>query len=390
MTSEEKQFKYCTDCGAKNAKSAKFCKQCGTPFASNQSQATTHSERESHEENRSSIMGSATAKLNSWTGGHGEVKISLRNFFSEVFKKHTQTEAEEIFIVGTPKTTPSIEDVSVQEVHPWLFSRIFAFAILLVILMYVLTTANGRPGMFIALTSVAAVVIPVSSLILFFEINVLQNISFYKTVQMSFFGGVLSMLLVMSLDAVIPSGTGNILASFGTGFTEELSKVLIAAYFVNQVRARGILNGLLIGSAVGAGFAAIENIIYSVNDETGTLLPLSSDIFRTVTSMGTHTEWCAISTVGLIIACAGKKLTFGDLLNIKFLRFFAVAVILHTIWDSGILSSQDGTLTLPEIIKYTSLIAIVWIVILVLIHAGLRGISELKRAKIGQKNVEKI
>lgn len=138
------------------------------------------------------------------------------------------------------------------------------------------------------------------------------------------------------------------------------------------------MNGLLIGSAVGAGFAAIENIIYTVNDETGALLPLSSDIFRTVTSTGTHTEWCAISTVGLIIACAGQKLIFSDFLNIKFLRFFAIPVILHTIWDSEILESKDGSAGLPGLMKYALLIAIAWIVILVLIHAGLRQIGELK------------
>lgn len=138
------------------------------------------------------------------------------------------------------------------------------------------------------------------------------------------------------------------------------------------------MNGLLIGSAVGAGFAAIENIIYTVNDETGALLPLSSDIFRTVTSTGTHTEWCAISTVGLIIACAGQKLIFSDFLNIKFLRFFAIPVILHTIWDSEILENKDGSVGLPGLMKYALLIAIAWIVILVLIHAGLRQIGELK------------
>ncbi|WP_338214547.1 PrsW family glutamic-type intramembrane protease [Companilactobacillus muriivasis] len=196
------------------------------------------------------------------------------------------------------------------------------------------------------------------------------------------------MLLVVPLSIVIPSGTGNIIASFGMGFIEELAKVLIAAYFVNQVRARGILNGLLIGSAVGAGFAAIENIIYTVNDETGALLPLSSDIFRTVTSMGTHTEWCAISTVGLIIACEGQKLTFSDFLNIKFLRFFAIPVILHTILDSRILENKDGSAGLPGLMKYALLISIAWIVILVLIHAGLRQIGELKHDKIEQKYVD--
>lgn len=371
MTSEEKQFKYCTNCGTKNAKSAKFCKQCGTPFASNQSQATTHSERESHEENRSTIMGSATAKLNSWTGGHGEVKISLRNFFSEVFKKHTQSEAEEIFIVGTPKTTPSIEDVSVQEVHPWLFSRVFVFVLFLSALLYELLNLSNQTAVFIVMLLFIGVAVPVSALVLFFESNALKNITFYQVAKITLVGGVLSLIVTMIAIGIFGQENSddiNLVSALMIGLREETAKILVAVYFIYRMKPKSIFEGLLIGAAVGTGFAAFENMQYIINalqDGGG----IAYAFKRTLSSVSDHTEWCAISSSGIILATGGNKFKISDLINIKFLRFFIFVVAIHACWDWSVFNG---------FIKELALCVITWTMVLVLMHAGLREIREIK------------
>ena len=42
------------------------------------------------------------------------------------------------------------------------------------------------------------------------------------------------------------------------GLVEETGKALIIVYFVNKLKTNKILNGLLIGAAIGAGFAVLN------------------------------------------------------------------------------------------------------------------------------------
>ena len=46
--------------------------------------------------------------------------LNWKILFTDVSKKHTTEEAEEIFIVSTRKTTPSVYEVSKDWPHPWL------------------------------------------------------------------------------------------------------------------------------------------------------------------------------------------------------------------------------------------------------------------------------
>lgn len=386
MKTEEKQFKFCTNCGVKNAKNAKFCKQCGTPFKVAQSNKTDEPRREStntesREEKSSSMIGSATSRLNSWTGGHGEVKISLRDFFSEVFKKHTQAEAEEIFIVGTPETTPTIEEVNAEEVHPWLFSRVFIFVLVLSGLLYMYLKLSNQPGVFISLLIFIGVAVPVSALVLFFESNVLRNISFYQVIKICLVGGALSLILTMAVIAIFGQEDTDhgisLISALTIGIREELAKVLVAAYFIYKIKPKSIFGGLLIGAAVGTGFAAFENIQYIINalSEGG---GIGYAFYRTMISVSDHTEWCAISSAGIILASNGKDFELNDLFNIKFLRFFLLVVLIHMLWD--------WTLGPSDLIRETVGFIITWVTVLVIMHAGLREVAGMKQSSKVLKN----
>jgi len=57
----------------------------------------------------------------------------------------------------------------------------------------------------------------------------------------------------------------------------------------------------------------------------------------------------------------------------KFLTFFFMAVAFHAIWDMPF--------TLPMYGKILGIVVVEWIVLLVIIHAGLRQISEICTGK---------
>lgn len=365
--SDSIKYVFCPNCGTKNSITSKFCINCGNklPTLDQKSPSSNVSIKQG-----SNILDTTTSKINSWTGGNGAVKVSLKHFFNQVFKHHTQEEAEEIFIVGTKQTTPSLNELINDEVQPWLFSRALLFTCILAILLWVLSLLNPRIGITVSLDASLAIAVPISALILFFEVNVYRNISLYTIIKIALTGGALSLIAAMIFDTFLGNnGTLNLSGALITGISEEVSKVLVAGYFIYKLKAKRIFNGLLIGAAVGSGFAAFENIMYMIDDETGQLATITEALIRSIFSISDHTEWCAITAAALVLAKGSRQVEFDDFLKPTFLKFLVSVIVIHTLWDWDI---YDG------IFKYVILAIITWLFVFVLIHAGLREVQKLK------------
>ncbi|MQS75334.1 PrsW family glutamic-type intramembrane protease [Companilactobacillus halodurans] len=377
---DKEDFIFCTNCGTKNKADSKFCTKCGQPLVTITDEGIeTDDSQAAQEIPHQSIIDSATSHLNSWTGGQGSVKVSWKEFFGQVFKPHTEKEAEEIFSAGTEKTTPSLQEISNDKVQPWLFSRILVTILLAGILLSVLTTLNtgNRMGDQIAMLVVIAIAVPMSALVLFFETNVYKNISFYRVGKIMLIGGILSLIVSIIGYHVLPND--NSLSFFSVlliGFIEETAKVLVAAYFVRKLNVNRILNGLLIGAAVGTGFSAFENIQYMVDGYQ--LVSMETALQRTLLSISDHTEWCAIATAALVIAKGTGKLTSNSFWDMRFLRFFGLVMIIHMLWDWSLFDSFTN-------VRYIVLAIITWVTVFVMIHAGL---NEVKRLQLNYQNDE--
>ncbi len=349
-----------------NAK-AKFCTKCGKPLVAVNDDGT-ETKNESVEPKKS-IFDSATSRLNGWTGGTGAVKVSWKDFFAEVLKSHTEDEAEDIFIAGTKKTTPALSEISDEKVQPWLFSRILIVIIVAGILLSILTNLNQSMGDLMATDVIISIAVPMSALVLFFEINIFKNISFYRIGKIMLLGGILSLILTIIINNLVIVSNLDFIGALLTGIIEETSKLLIAAYFVNKLNIKRIFNGLLIGAAVGTGFAAFENIQYMF--EGNQLASLSSALIRTFCSISDHTEWCAIATAALVIVKGSEKLTTSTFTNIRFLRFLVLVIVIHMLWDWSMFDNLGY-------IRYAVLAVITWVTVFVMIHAGLREVKKLQ------------
>ncbi len=380
MTKKQQSI-FCMYCGTKNSLNAKFCINCGRPLVKeaikHQRVASVDQQHGQGNDENDNMISATTSRINRWTGGHGAVKVSLRDFFGQVFKHHDASEAENIFIVGTDKTTPSLGQLVNDRVQPWLFSRALLFTMILAALLWVLTLLNQRIGVVVSLDAAISIAVPVSALILFFEVNVYKNISFYRVIQIFLIGGALSLIAAMILDTLIGNdGQMDLWGSLTTGIAEEIAKVMVAAYFISRMKAKHIFNGMLIGAAVGSGFAAFENVMYMINDTTGQLVSVNSALIRALFSISDHTEWCAISVAALVLVKGSKELTMDDFFKPTFLKFLVSVILIHALWDWQFIGF---------LLKNVVLAVITWIFVFVLIHAGLREVKELqlklKRAK---------
>ncbi|MCT3575117.1 PrsW family intramembrane metalloprotease [Levilactobacillus brevis] len=320
------------------------------------------------------LLDDATKEMNEWTGENKVVEIHLFQMFSSVFKHHDHDEAEALFIVGTRETTPSLEAVSAAPVKPWLFSRVFALLgtsfFLLAMLFLVFRSNNAVPGMIF----IGSLTVPFSLLVMFFEMNVFQNISVYQLMTVFLVGGILSLVATMILYSLIPSGNGvSWESALIVGFIEETAKMLVIAYFINQFHLNYIFNGLLVGAAIGAGFAVFETAGYTGQYGLVTLL------MRSWQAIGTHTIWSAIMGAAIILAKdRHQPVTGSNMVAPKFLRFYLLAVALHAIWDWNAPFALLDILYLQQWV----LIAIGWMAIFVLVNAGLREARTLQGQRI--------
>jgi len=389
-------MKYCPHCGHQVAATAKFCPACGHALpvtAANQgapasAAQATHQQATSQQtataagpkvrRRNGSLYDNATAKLNHYTGEDGAVKVNLKDLFSEVPKHHSKGEAEAIFIAGTDTTTPTLDQISDAWAKPWLFSRIllgFLIAFFALLLMWVnLGNPNAIPGLIL----VGAFAVPFSGLVFFFEANAFQDISLFEVVKIFFIGGIFSMFATLFLYEFISlsqisqvTGMLTLGDSLSIGVVEELGKLLITSYFISRLNVKHILDGLLIGAAVGAGFAAFETAGYIYN--SGNQL-VEVAILRGWTAIGGHLVWAAIAGGAIMLVKRAKPFRVGQLIDTRFLVFFVLAIILHAAWDWDI-----GII--DPYVKLLLLIVAAWVIVFVLMNAGLKEISHLQEAQ---------
>src|SRR5699024_278755 len=146
----------------------------------------------------------ATGKINVPVGEEGEVRLDIKDIFSNIFKKHSKEEAELIFISGTSFTTPKESDIPVTWPKPWLFSRVF---LTLALTFFLLFIANDIFQNFFALPGLIVIgsfAVPFSLLIFFWEMNAPQNISLYEIAVMFFVGGAASFPATLILHSIFP------------------------------------------------------------------------------------------------------------------------------------------------------------------------------------------
>jgi len=373
---------YCHHCGERvNYETDQYCQACGIPLekeavhaiikgtVSKESGSDRKDIHEHASQNFSEAMranfNKATVRVNQYVGEKGEIKLNVMDVFSEVFEKHSKQEAEMVFAAGTSATTPKLCDIQATWPKPWLFARVFLIFALTYILLYIAINSFNNPNALPGLIVVGSFAGPFALLIFFWEMNAPQNISIYETAKLFFIGGAASLVAALVLYSVFPVEQLNVTGAIMVGFIEEIGKLAIIAYFIKQMNPKYILNGLLIGAAIGAGFAGFESAGYAFRYmyEEGLDSMLEIIFARGWQSTGGHIAWSAIAGAALMYAKQSEELHVDHFFSSKFLKFFIVAIALHAIWDM---------VAYPIFVLV--LIAVAWLFIYVMIHAGLKQI----------------
>lgn len=374
-------MKMCKNCGTLNDDNVKFCGACGARFET--SDAASSSSTASHKTSAESIAGQMMSadywmnQVNQYVGNEQPSKLNWTVLFTDVFKNHTTDDAERIFISGTKTTTPPLEAVSREWPRPWLYARVLLMFFIASCLLWLCVTAFGNENAVPGFIVVSSFAVPFSTVVLFLELNVWRNFSLYQIFKVFFIGGCASLVVTLLLFAIFPVGDLDYVGAFSVGIIEEVGKALIVFHFVRRLNQPKILPAMLIGSCVGAGFAAFESAGYAFRFLLGGGWDALMDVIflRGILAPGGHVAWAAISGAAMVIAfkAASGDMEWGLLTKKSFLRLFIIPVVLHGLWDSPLMDIPNAIIPYSG---HAGLILLVWVFILVLCNMGLNEVNK--------------
>ena len=351
----------CPECGKKVKETDINCPECGFPLQKKKTQ---------------NIINENLDKI---TGAKSQSYVTFKDLFKNTFKKHTEEELDDIFVCGSKKTTPDVKSINPRNASTWVYFRIFVFFLVTYIATRIGYIYYGNLNFLPAMIILGAFAVPVTILIFFFEINLFKNIPFYKVIKYFILGGALSLLLAILYFDIITVEQLDYKGAIMVGFIEEAAKAVIVALFLfKSKKSKYILNGLLIGAAVGAGFAAFETAGYILKFGLtgGDAAMLQVIKLRGFLAPGGHVAWAAIEGAALMYVKGFDKLNKSHLNDKRFLLVCLISVIGHGIWDMPI--------NLPYYIVQIGLTIAAWLVIIYFINLGLKQIDDAK--KLEKKN----
>jgi protease PrsW len=297
--------------------------------------------------------------------------FSFKDMFSEVFKRRTDEEIEEYFIAGTRLTTPPLSAVDTSWPKPWAFARVFAFSLAAyVLLSWGLNYFNNDlfiPGIIF----IGSVAFPFAILIFFYEMNVVRNVSVPALLRFVVFGGIFSLLSSLVFYQLSDSLTGW-LGAMSAGIVEEAGKAAVLLLFVRQKRYPWILNGLLIGAAVGTGFSIFETAGYVLmqglepNGIQGMFHVIVDRGWLNV--LGDHSLWTGLVGAALWRVRGNREFSLDMLVDPRFLRVLALSMVLHMV--------NNSPFELPMYGKYFAIGFVAWVVLFSFIQAGLHQVRD--------------
>lgn len=352
--------KTCPECGKIVKASDNTCPECGFPL---------------QKKNAQNIINDNLDKI---TGAKSKNYVTFKDLFKNTFSKHTEEELDEVFICGGKNTTPNLKDINPNKATAWVYFKILVFFIIAYIPVRIGFISYGNANFLPAMIMLAAFAVPVTILIFFFEINIFRNIPFYKVMKYFILGGGLSLILAilffsLNFNTDIATYSGALMV----GLIEEVAKAAIVAIFLfKSKKSNYILNGLLVGAAVGAGFAAFETAGYilrfGLNNGLESMLEVIK--LRGFLAPGGHVAWAAIEGAGLMYVKGFDKLDKKHLNDKRFLLICLIPIILHGVWDMPI--------NTPYYLLQIVLTVIAWLVIIYFINLGLKQVDDAKELEV--------
>lgn len=225
---------------------------------------------------------------------------------------------------------------------PWRWLAVLGIGLALFAAIAAGVVTTDDPILVPSLLIVGAAVIPATLTTLVTEAEPSSQLTLARVLTAAVLGGAAGGVGA----GVLEFATGRALGSLpylAIGVIEESVKLAIPVALFAWGRSRGrAADGLVLGVAVGSGFAALETAGYgfvALLEVHGQLAPVEGVLLtRALSSLGGHAAWTGLAAAAWFGIRGTRKRWLGWA---RFLTTFAMVVCLHALWDANVTNGFD-------------------------------------------------
>jgi len=200
------------------------------------------------------------------------------------------------------------------------------------ILLLVALALTGNSNLFPSLVMVGNFMVPVAYVAFLYERRHLSNLSM-PTVSLAFlYGGLVGIVATAFLGPFFVSQL-SLRTVLTVGLIEEFAKILGVLVIARRRRHDSEMDGLILGAAVGMGFAALESTGYAFTTfllYNGSIsATVQVTLFRGLLSPLGHGTWTAI--LASVLFRESKNCCFR--INLQVIGAYLFVSILHAMWN---------------------------------------------------------
>jgi RsiW-degrading membrane proteinase PrsW (M82 family) len=215
--------------------------------------------------------------------------------------------------------------------RPWL--RVFLVGLLLWLATVLVTFLTGNPNLVPTLVLLGSFLVPVTFMVWAFERRDTGELTAGLVLNLFITGGVLGVLAASLLETYLLHPSPWLF--LGVGLIEEGVKLAALMVLTRNLAVKSVRDGMILGAAVGFGFAAFESAgyaftaLFTVNGLSLSQL-VETELLRGLLAPVGHGLWTAILGGVLFSASTREHFVISGRVLLAYLGVSA----LHALWDS--------------------------------------------------------
>ena len=221
-----------------------------------------------------------------------------------------------------------------RRAHPLSWWRVFLVGLALWVASVVVTGLTGNFNLVPTVVLLGSFLVPVTAVLWYLDHYESPTLTGRDVLNGFLVGGVLGVLGASILESWLL--TARPLLTLLVGLLEEAAKLLALLFVVWRLPHTSVRDGVVMGAAVGFGFAALESSGYALTSLFSNPAHLSlaalveTEVLRGVLAPFGHGLWTAILGGVLFAGAHGGRLRFTPWVLMTYLG----VSLLHALWDS--------------------------------------------------------
>jgi protease PrsW len=231
-----------------------------------------------------------------------------------------------------PRVVPSRRPVGVVS-----WKQVFVTGLMLWLASVLVTGLTGNLNMIPTVILLGSFLVPATAVVWYLDHYQSAELDPWRVLSAFLVGGVLGVLAASLLEFLLLSD--GLLAYLSVGFIEELAKLVALLVVARGIARHTVRDGIVLGAAVGFGFAALESSGYAFNAllvREGAVVRLSlgslvmTELLRGILAPVGHGLWTGILGGVLFGASRNRPLRMTP----GVIGAYVLVSLLHGLWDS--------------------------------------------------------